>query len=231
MLRLSLLCSIVVAVANVGAAHAGGGGGAQPLVRLKESVVVRARPASSAPAIQVVSMRRPISGSRTVLPVLQEATGPAGVRWLRVALPVRPNGTTGWIRAAEGTPAQTDWQIVVHRAAHRAVVLEDGQARRTFSVVVGKPSTPTPLGRFFVTEKLWLGDGVSEGPWALATSAYSDVLQSFAGGPGEIGLHGDVGFSAPLGSSASHGCIRFADAAISWIAARVGPGTPVLVER
>ena len=228
--RLACVCSVVVVLWAVGSAQADGGG-SQPLVRLEESVVVRARPAPSAPAIQVVSMRRPITGSRTVLPVLQQATGPAGVRWLRVALPARPNGRTGWIRAAEGTPAQTDWQIVVHRGAHRAVVLENGRARRTFSVVVGKPSTPTPLGRFFVTEKLWLGDGVSEGPWALATSAYSDVLQHFAGGPGEIGLHGDVGFSAPLGSSASHGCIRFADAAISWIAAHVGPGTPILVER
>ncbi len=98
-------------------------------------------------------------------------------------------------------------------------------------MIVGKPSTPTPLGRFFVTEKLHIAPGVPEGPWALATSAYSDVLQEFAGGPGQIALHGTVGLDASLGTFSSHGCVRFANAAITWLAHDIDAGTPIVVER
>ena len=80
-----------------------------------------------------------------------------------------------------------------------------------------------------MVEKLHLAPGVTEGPWALATSAYSYVLQEFAGGPGQVALHGVVGMSDPLGTFSSHGCIRFANAAITWIAEHVDDGTPVVV--
>jgi lipoprotein-anchoring transpeptidase ErfK/SrfK len=164
-----------------------------------------------------------------VLPVLQEAIGPEGAHWLRVRLPLRPNGATGWVRASSGSIDSTGWEIVIHRAERRAVVLNHGEVRRSFTVVVGKPSTPTPLGSFFVVEKLRLAAGVAEGPWALATSAHSDALRTYEGGDGQVALHGTVGFSAPLGTFASHGCVRFAPAAISWIANHVGAGTPVIV--
>ena len=63
----------------------------------------------------------------------------------------------------------------------------------------------------------------------MATSAHSDVLQEFGGGDGQIALHGTVGLSGGLGTFSSHGCVRFAPAAINWIARHVGPGTPVVV--
>jgi lipoprotein-anchoring transpeptidase ErfK/SrfK len=102
---------------------------------------------------------------------------------------------------------------------------------RRFAVVTGKPSTPTPAGRFFVTERVRQPRGSALGPWVLATSAYSDVLRQFGGGPGQIGLHGRSGLPAPLGSAASHGCVRFDDRAIAWLARRARPGTPVTIHR
>ena len=125
----------------------------------------------------------------------------------------------------------TPWAIVIQRAERRALVLKAGRVEARFPVVVGKRATPTPLGRFFVTERLSVAPGVPEGPWALATSAYSDVLHQFGGGPGQIALHGTVGFDDPLGTFASHGCIRFSVAAITWIVHRVVDGTPVIIER
>jgi lipoprotein-anchoring transpeptidase ErfK/SrfK len=133
------------------------------------------------------------------------------------------------VRASVGAIVSTGWQIVVHRAQRRAVILDAGRARASFEVVVGTPSTPTPLGTFFVVEKLQLAPGVREGPWMLLTSAYSDVLRAYDGGSGQVALHGTVGMSAPLGTFASHGCIRFAPAAISWIAGHVDEGTPVII--
>jgi lipoprotein-anchoring transpeptidase ErfK/SrfK len=109
------------------------------------------------------------------------------------------------------------------------VVYDRGRAVRTFWIIVGKPSTPTPAGQFFVAEKLYEGYGVQTGPWALATSAYSNVYQQFDGGPGQVALHGLVGLSDPLGTAASHGCVRFADGDITWLAQRLGAGTPITI--
>ena len=204
---------------------------AQPLLALDRSVVARTGPSPGAAAMGPVAARAPLTGSPMVLPVVQTATGPGGGHWVRVRLPTRPNGATGWVPAYSGSATQTPWRIVIRRDERRAAVFEGTTLRATYPIVVGTHTTPTPLGTFFVVEKLRLAHGVAEGPWALATSAYSNVLQQFGGGPGQIGLHGVVGLSAPLGSFASHGCVRFANAAITWIAAHVPDGSPIVIRR
>lgn len=203
----------------------------QQLVVLSGPVAARARADARAPLVALVTARTPLTSTRTTLPVLDEARGPGGGNWLRVRLPTRPNGATGWIPASAGRLRTTQWRIVVHRAVRRADVYLGAKRRASFRVVVGKPSTPTPLGSFFVVEEVRLAPGVAEGPWALPISGYSNVLQTYAGGRGEIGLHGTVGLDEPLGSASSHGCVRFAPRAISWLAARVDAGTPVTVTR
>jgi len=203
---------------------------AQPLLLIDQRVTARAHPSPHARIVGQVEARTPLTGSATVLPVLQTARGPAGGRWLRVRLPMRPNSASGWVPADTGRIKGTPWRIIVHRGAHRALVLQGGKIRASYPIVVGQPETPTPLGAFFVVEKIRVAPGVTEGPWALATSAYSNVLHEFAGGPGQVALHGIVGLSAPLGTSASHGCIRFGNEAITWIATHVDNGTPVIVQ-
>jgi lipoprotein-anchoring transpeptidase ErfK/SrfK len=94
---------------------------------------------------------------------------------------------------------------------------------------VGKPSTPTPQGRFFVEETLVLGGGAVGAPYALALSARSNVLQQFDGGPGQIALHGLDNVGGVPGTAASHGCMRLARRPITWLAARIGPGVPVTI--
>ncbi len=93
--------------------------------------------------------------------------------------------------------------------------------------MVGKPSTPTPTGTFFVEETVTLSPSMPGGPYVLALSARSNVFQEFDGGPGQIGIHGRDGLGGDLGQAESHGCMRLDTAAISWLAARIGPGVPV----
>jgi L,D-transpeptidase catalytic domain len=186
------------------------------------------RPSLHAVTVGRVSATRPLTGNQTVLPVIATARA-AGRQWLRVRLPQRPDGSTGWITDAGVRLGRTPWHIVVVRSQRRAVVYDRGQAVRAFALIVGKPSTPTPAGQFFVAEKLYEGYGVVTGPWALATSAYSNVYQEFDGGPGQVALHGLVGLSGALGTAASHGCVRFADADITWLAHRLGAGTPISI--
>jgi lipoprotein-anchoring transpeptidase ErfK/SrfK len=95
--------------------------------------------------------------------------------------------------------------------------------------VVGKPSTPTPRGHFFVEEALSLSSRAAGSPFALASSARSRVLQEFDGGPGQIALHGTNHLSGALGTAASHGCIRLSTRAITWLARRVGAGVPLTI--
>ena len=144
-------------------------------------------------------------------------------------LPGRPNGSSGWI-AKQGTRAQvTGWRIAVSLGARRVTVYRHGRAIRRFAAVVGKPSTPTPTGRFFVEETLRMSAGEPGGPFALALSARSNALQEFEGGPGQIALHGRDNLGGVLGAAESHGCVRLATASIDWLAQRIGPGVPVTI--
>ena len=171
----------------------------------------------------------PITGEPTTLPVIGHATGPDRVRWLQVMLPGRPDGSTGWIVQTGTRKLVTGWRILVDLAARRVRVYRDGRTVRTFHAVVGKPSTPTPTGQFFVEETVQMAPGQAGGPYALALSARSNVLQEFEGGPGQIGIHGRNNLGGTLGAAESHGCIRLATASIDWLAARIGPGTPVKI--
>lgn len=96
---------------------------------------------------------------------------------------------------------------------------------------MGKASTPTPPGEFFVEESIRLPAGAVGAPFALALSARSTVLQEFAGGPGQIALHGLWNVGGTLGTAVSHGCVRLNTGAMRWLAARISPGVPVTITR
>jgi lipoprotein-anchoring transpeptidase ErfK/SrfK len=155
--------------------------------------------------------------------------GTGRIRWLHVMLPGRPNGSTAWIAEKGTRELVTHWHIVVNLGARRVTAYRAGRAVRVFRAVVGKPSTPTPSGNFFVEESLRMAPGEPGGPFALATSARSNVLQEFEGGPGQIALHGRDNLGGTLGAAESHGCIRLDTASIDWLVARIDPGTPVTI--
>ncbi|HEV7938458.1 MAG TPA: L,D-transpeptidase [Solirubrobacteraceae bacterium] len=201
----------------------------QQLAELLSGHAAHSAPAAGSPQVAFVRDRRPITGERTTLPVIGHSTAPDATPWLEVMLPGRPDGSTGWI-AKEGTrELVTGWRILVDLGARRVTVYHDGREARAFRAVVGKRSTPTPTGQFFVEETVQLQPGEADGPFALALSARSNVLQEFEGGPGQIGIHGRQGLGGTLGRAESHGCIRLATASIDWLAVRVGPGTPVKI--
>jgi lipoprotein-anchoring transpeptidase ErfK/SrfK len=201
----------------------------QELAVLLKPHGVRATPGRPAPQGRIIPAWAPITGGQTVLPVLGHATTAGGARWLRVMLPGRPNSSTGWIAQAGTRRSATSWRIAVNTTTRRVRVYRRGLLMRSFAIVVGKPSTPTPHGRFFVEESIAMPLGSAGAPYALATSARSNVLQEFEGGPGQIALHGVMNLGGIPGTAVSHGCMRLADANIRWLAARVSPGVPVSI--
>jgi lipoprotein-anchoring transpeptidase ErfK/SrfK len=236
--RLKLLtCVAAVASAAIGGAAAPSASAGKPpavrptqeLAMLLTSHKVFSAPRPGASRVSRVSVSRPITGGQTVLPVMGHATSKNGARWLRVLLPGRPNGMKGWIARRATELTTTSWHIVVRTSSRRALVYRHGRLVRTFAAIVGKPSTPTPHGQFFVEESVRMLSGAAGGPFALALSARSNVLQEFEGGPGQIALHGVANLGGTLGTAISHGCVRLSNAAISWLAARIPPGAPVSI--
>jgi lipoprotein-anchoring transpeptidase ErfK/SrfK len=201
----------------------------QQLAVLLTAHAAHQTPAARSPQVALVPAHRPITGEQTTLPVIGHSSGPGKVRWLQVMLPGRPDGSTGWIVQGATRKLTTGWRILVDLTARRVSVYRDGRALRTFQAVVGKPSTPTPTGQFFVEETVQMEPGQAGGPFALALSARSNVLQEFEGGPGQIAIHGRNNLGGTLGAAESHGCIRLATASIDWLSARIGPGTPVKI--
>jgi lipoprotein-anchoring transpeptidase ErfK/SrfK len=230
----ALLGLLALIAASGDGATASAAGRPLPVVKPVQELVVltRAHRAVSTlrphPArVTAVRARRPITGIRTVLPVVARAVTASGAERLRVLLPGRPNGAKGWI-AQRGTVAtSTVWHLVVRTGTRKVFVFRDGRRVRTFGAVVGKPSTPTPHGRFFVEESVRMIPGSAGAPFALALSARSNVYAEFEGGPGQIAMHGVANLGGTPGTAVSHGCVRLANRNIAWLAARIPPGVPV----
>ncbi|MGH1488899.1 MAG: L,D-transpeptidase [Acidimicrobiales bacterium] len=149
--------------------------------------------------------------------------------WLEVLLPVRPNGTTGWIKADEVTLSINPYRIVVDTDNYQLTIYRYGEEKLTTTIAVGNGATPTPIGDFFLIELLRPPDpGGAYGAFAYGLSGYSDTLDSFNGGNGVIGIHG-TNQPQYLGQDVSHGCIRVSNESITEMTALLPLGTPVSI--
>ncbi len=147
--------------------------------------------------------------------------------WLQVLLPIRPNGSTGWIRAADVTVASNPYAVDIALTEHRLVVRNGEEVVVDAPIGVGTASTPTPGGKYYIKELLQpLDPNGAYGPYAYGLSGYSNVLDEFNGGDGVIGIHGTNEPEA-IGTDVSHGCIRVDNETITQIAGLLPLGTPV----
>jgi lipoprotein-anchoring transpeptidase ErfK/SrfK len=141
---------------------------------------------------------------------------------------MRPNGVTGWIRASAVQVLPVDTKILIHVRTMRLELLRRGRVVFRSAISTGERATPTPIGRFYVKERLVpRNPNGPYGPAALGTSAYSPVLKNWAQG-GPVGIHGTDDPSA-IGRAASHGCIRLPNAAMSRLFKLTPAGTPVII--
>jgi hypothetical protein len=147
--------------------------------------------------------------------------------WLRVGIPTRPNGTTAWIR-------RSDVDIRTHRihaevalGQHRLRVWDGDDLLVEAPAVIGKSSTPTPVGRFFVNARILHDNPTGAyGPWILSLSGFSEVLETFDGGLPELAIHG-TNRPEQVGESRSNGCVRVTNEVIEQLSQLVPLGTPV----
>lgn len=153
--------------------------------------------------------------------------------WLEVLLPVRPNGSSGWVRRANVALSQHNFRILVELGAHTITVYEGDQVFHSEPIGVGTRDTPTPGGLYYTKELIEPVDGQGRyipegpyGPYAYRLSGFSNVLSSFAGGDGVVCIHG-TNDPSTLGRNVSHGCVRMSNEGITKLARTLPLGVPV----
>jgi lipoprotein-anchoring transpeptidase ErfK/SrfK len=149
--------------------------------------------------------------------------------WVNVDAPVRPNGSSGWVRKDNVVLSWTDYALRLDLSDRKLTVGLRGQQTWSAPVAVGEPATPTPVGEFYLAELVKLPDpGGTYGPYAFGLSAFSEVLEQFNGGEPIIGLHG-TNHPDLIGGAVSNGCIRMSNDDVSRLAAQVPLGTPITI--
>lgn len=195
-------------------------------------IAVLAEPRAGAKRLAVLKQFRPDFRPQYVLALdVVKAKKSGKAAWYRISIPGRPNGRTGWVRAASVELWPVRKRLIIYRGARRFEFWDGSKLLRTGKVAVGKPGAETPLGLFYVTDKFDPSidpDWAILGAYAFETSAYSK-LTDWPGG-GIVGVHGTP-WPNLLGRAVSHGCVRLHNDSIEFLRNRVPVGTPVKIVR
>jgi L,D-transpeptidase-like protein len=189
---------------------------------------IRESPEAGAPQVASVSMKTE-DGRPEVYTLLRSWTDGSGRNWLQVRAPMPPKSRVGWVDAsALGSAHLIETRLTVDRRHLRATLYRGGGKKIWSSRIgVGKASTPTPAGHFWIRERLRADDPSGlYGPWAFGTSAYSG-LSDWPGG-GVIGIHG-TNQPQLIPGRPSHGCIRVPNSKIRRLAPQMPIGTPITI--
>jgi lipoprotein-anchoring transpeptidase ErfK/SrfK len=157
-----------------------------------------------------------------------------GHDWVRVQLPMRPNETTGWVRADRVRLSATRVRFVVHLGSRRLEIWRGTRRLASWPAGVGRPATPTPTGRFAIqdpvpTHPAWVR---VYGRYTLTLTAHSTALRTLMGGDALVAIHG-AGAGRPwrVGKASSYGCVILGERELAVAARYARPGTPVIIDR
>ncbi len=163
-------------------------------------------PAYDAPGGQQVDEVGFWYGFPMTMPILEEQAG-----WLRIMMPERPNGHTAWVQADQVTRSTSAWRMVLSLSETRLRVYKDGYEAWSAPVGIGRDSTRTPTGSYFVAVVEKPGPP-GYGPIVLDLNAHSEDIQSWQGaGDAITAFHGPFGAEELIragGGKISNGCIR-----------------------
>lgn len=193
----------------------------------ESSEAVRVDPSATAAKVATLRMSTELGAPEVYLVLTRKTV--AGEPWLQIRVPMRPNGTTGWVPETALTDLHVTYtRLVVDLGKRRATLFESGAPIWRAPIGIGKAGTPTPRGSFYIRQRLQLnGRGGVYGAYAFGTSAYSNTLSDWPGG-GVIGIHG-TNQPRLIPGRVSHGCIRVRNAQIRDLRSLMGVGTPLLV--
>lgn len=164
-------------------------------------------------------------GVQLVMGVLKEEGN-----WFQVRLPVRPNGSTGWVRASDVRIRKVPNRIVVDKSEHKLRAFKGDQLLLEIPAGVGTSATPTPVGEYYVDISIpFANTSGAYGAHMLSIAGFSEVHLNFGGGVGQLAIHG-TNSRASVGVNSSNGCIRLYNESIQRLKDLAPTGTPVSVQ-
>ncbi len=189
---------------------------------------IRAKPSWKSKAIGALRWNTEDGLPEVYLALASHVDHAGGQVWIKIRIPGRPNGRTGWVRQEQLSNLElVETQLTIDRRRLRATLRKRGKVIWRSPIGVGAPGTPTPGGRFWIRERLPnLGGSPIYGPWAFGTAAYSK-LSDWPGG-GVVGIHG-TNQPELIPGRPSHGCIRVPNPRIRKLARIMPVGTPVRI--
>jgi lipoprotein-anchoring transpeptidase ErfK/SrfK len=190
-------------------------------------VPVRTTPNPQASVIKVMHDFRPDYRPQEMFAV-GKAVGSDGNVWYRVSIPMRPNGTYGWIPATTVSLKPTHSQIVVNIGRRTIDIYRFGKHKWHGKVAVGAPGRETPVGHYFVAARFVPYKDPFLGVFAVETSAYSKLTE-WPGG-GVVGIHG-TNLPQLLGKAVSHGCVRVSNLTARHLRTLAPLGTPIWIKK
>lgn len=197
------------------------------IVHLERSMSVRRAPRDHARAVGTLAARTRYLHAPMQAPLLGVSADGA---WGRVRLPWRSDAATGWIRLRGLRVTETPYSVVVHRDRRIVEVRRAGAPVATFRAGIGAESSPTPAGRYFVTERVAVpaAQRGSFGSFAFGLSGLQANLPRGWRGGDQLAIHG-TGDPASVGRATSAGCVRVSEPALAQLRRWLVPGTPVEV--
>lgn len=194
---------------------------------LVHSVAVRKTPNPHGSVIKVMKAFRPDFRPQEMFAV-RKTTGSDGEVWYRVSIPMRPNGTLGWIPANTVSLKTTHSQIVINLNRRTIDMYRFGKHKWHGKVAIGAPGRETPVGHYYVATRFVPYHDTFLGVFAEETSAYSKLTE-WPGG-GVVGIHG-TSLPQLLGQAVSHGCVRVSNTTARRLRALAPLGTPIWIKK
>jgi hypothetical protein len=189
-------------------------------------VTARKAPDSQAPPIQHFGYTSEF-GSHQVFDLVRRVSGTGGY-WYKALLPMRPNGTFGFVPAKALAVTTTKYRLLLDRGRFRLSLFNGCRRVKVYKVGIGVGDTPTPVGRFYLHWAVRVSEpDTVYGTYAFGLSAFSEVLTHWTGG-GIVGLHG-TNDPTSVGVRSSHGCIRMYNWAIEELIQKLPLGTPIVI--
>ena len=236
--KLLSLAAVIAGIAAATSVHVGGAATSSSGVALEtkfpaagqlivNSVIVRRRPATNASKIKVMTYFRPDYRVQEILAV-GKRTGSDGQPWYHISVPMRPNGTLGWIPAADVALAPTTSKIIVNVGRQDDRRLLPRQARRAWKGRRGSArhgdAARSLLRRGDVQARATIRSLAS----GRSRRARYSKLTEWPGG-GVVGIHGTNSPSL-LGQAVSHGCVRVSNATAAKLKRYAPVGTPIRIK-
>lgn len=203
-------------------------------VPIEDGTQIAAMPTSLG-SIEVFEMASEYGELKTTLSLYDEFNQPRVFRivgesgdFYNVQVPMRPNGSTGYIRKSDVDVTATDQRILIDLSDRSVTVWDGDDIVFDTTGTIGKASSPTPTGSFYVRNVFeWYADSIY-GPYVIPLSAYSESIDQINGGDAVVAIHGTQRPDL-MGAAASLGCVRLENDVLRELAVIIEPGAPVEV--